>query len=1099
MSGPVPNLTPRRWQADFRSNRAFAAGEEAPAPRSLLVCVRNALATAYSRDRTVSTFAVDVPRANDRGAIVEAASRQLLTNPTLDGQDGKLPQGYRENGAVVSDVVRSVYKGRRAIAFTLTTENATGAPASYRLDLEAAGGIAIPDSRQAVFGGLAQVITATNTTLHEARLIPRLAGGSATADQGRIALAIGEPAPFQSVPVIDPAAVLLAPALTWVIAAGSVGVTRIFLVGPQAEEGTALTSFIPVTPTIEIRDEVYPNPELIGAVAGTPGTLPPEFALGPISAGATTATPVVLAVSGDTIDLELTTTAGVSAAIQDFYLSRPAGSPSGLIGAIEGQHRQCGFQYQVLAVHADANLRYNLTSRTNANVVVDSTTETLTSTELATANRIIPSVGPSGNALVMAIRYTVPAGTTGTVRIRIKRPSALRISTVPGSGNALRPADNLRLSAPGLFSGITEQLIDAELDGLKAGSVLQSITFASGYKLNLVAGPDTGVIVYPPSGESVSVMSPLHAAPGVMRLAVAYRPGQIAIGWPDCCDRDYATLDVPGFDPTTATAVWLGSDNGSNVLSTAVRTIELRTASTSARDLKIRTRDSWAPAHFVQPRTGFVGGDIALAAAYSPRQVVVNGPAHVYTDVGNAYTARTNGGAAKVDRLPAANSVGSVEGRPKRFQMRNIDTAGAQTITSEGGLLYPFQSAIPYTLEPVESVVLQPGQWAFFIADGYNKTTGLWQANNENWWFVIRDSIDLDDTYEFLSVYGPSNPADPNRAIIFPPHFCAYNADIGPVRQQGGAMVAAMNRWVRYRSQADAAHGMRVLADACRRNYWYRSIGNTTITALKSQICSTGFAYLGLRDSGVGSAEDHRVIRAWFTDRMEQSIAFFNAQTAAGALTARGNHGQQAALAAAVCACILDRADFLRYAIAGFELAVNDSADTPGSVGACLLEMKRADKSLSYSCLAMTSITALAEILERCGYPAYAFRGGHLIKMINFVAAAVDDPSIITAEQARLITVGGAWGANVVAVTQQPLPLGNDLDPNTGEQLVAESGVAFLAMAFKRLTLLQAPWKAIWAARLGAFGTVFNGTIGGAQSYLYFLFGVVVPEFPADA
>lgn len=1100
MSGPVPNLTPRRWQADFRNNRAFVAGVPVPAPRTALSCVRAAVATAYDADGTAQTFAANVLRASNRGAVIEEPSVQLLSNSTLSGPDGQLPQGWRTNsGAVASDIVRSTYKGRPAITFTLSVTNSLTVSASYRLDLETVEGIAIPDGREAVFSGIAQVVSAVNASVHEARLIPRLAGGSATADQGRTPLAVGAPSPFKSLPAIDPSAVLLSPALTWVIAPSSVGVTRIMLVGPQVEPGTSPTSFMPRTPPLEVRTQQYPNQALAGAVAGDPGTAPPEWALAPAGAGAT-ASARILAASGDTVDLQISATASSTAVTQDYYLSRLPGAGIGVIAAGPGEAWEAGFEVQVLAADVDATPRFQFSSRNSSGTALDSTTVNITSTSLSPVTRAITNTAAGTAAVVMLVRISVPAGTTKTVQLRIRQPSAQRVTTTPGSGAVERPLDVVSFSAPSVFSGATEMAIEAELDALRDDATLLSLRFASGYKLRLVAGTQVGIVVTPPSGPDVSTLCDLNVPPGIIRLALSWRPGQVGIAFSDVCERVYATLDVPGFEPATCTAAWLGSDNGQQPLTTAVRLIELRNGYTAANDLRWRTRDAWAPATFVQPRSGFAGADIETAAPYTPSEVVYIGPTILFGDLGNRFASRRNGGAAKNDELPHANSIGSTEGAPKRISVRNIDTAGEVRITSRGGLLYPYQGTIPYTADPVDAIVLQPGQRAFIISDCYNPVTGLWQAGNDNWWFVIRDSLDPLETNEFPSIYGPPSALNPNRAIIFPPNFCAYNADIGPMRAIATQITAAMNRWVRYRNIADAAHGMRMLRDLCATNYYYRSIGNTTITALKSQICTTGFAYLGLRDAGVGSAEDHRIIKAWFSDRINQSIAFFDAQTAAGAATARANHGQQAALAAAVCACILDRADLLRYAIAGYELVVNDSANTPGSVGACLLEMRRADKSLSYNCLAMTSIAALAEILERCGYPAYAFRNGHLLKMANFAAASIDTPALVTAEQARLLALPDPqWGAGVVSVDQQSIGFGTDTDPNTGDALPNESRVAFLFLLRRHYTVAQAPWIPLWDTRFGIYDAIYNGTIGGAQSYLYFVLGIALPDIPADA
>ena len=1099
MPTPTPNLAGRRWQANFATDRGFVAGAASAAPRSLLACVRAGAATATDRDGNAVSFASNALRATNRGVLIEAAAEQLLSNSTLSAAEvDEPPAGWRfPAGAVVNNVVRSTYKGLPAITLDITLTNSTGTAASIRVDFEPTAGITIPADRVATFHGTAAIISSTNSSIHEMRLIPRLAGGSATADQGRTAIALVAPAEFKSQPLIDPDAVALFPAVTWVVAAGTTSTVRLFVAGLQVERD--VTSFIPRTPALEMRDPRYPNPLLLGAVPGDPGTLPDGWSLNTMTAAR------VLADNGDSLDIELTATArptaGPSGDILGILLNvAPPGGPDGLIAGTAGDLFEAGIEAQFVSGPSDAAPRISLTAREVTGVVVSgfSTSQAITNTgAIAPVTRRFTNPLPSGGlSIALSILLSVPQSQTRTVVLRIRRNVRVDvITTSGGTGTAARPLDVVSITDPARFSGASTITIEAEQPALVEGATLLTLLFASGYRLRLVAGTQVGAIVTPPTGPDVSLLRPLYAAAGVIRLVLAYSSGTVRIGFGDACEGDAAELSIAGFDPATVTGVWLGSNNGQDGMTTVIRALDVRAGAAAVSGLAQRTRSAWFARTFVQPVAGVRGPDILSVPGYTPSSVESPGASVTYAPVGNRYIVRSNGGAAMNDVLPAADTVGAIEGAPVRLQIINNDVVPLN-ITSAGGLIYPPGYTLPYALDPITTLVIPAGQRALICADGYNPATQVWETDNFNWWYVLRPNnlASLDDTYEFLSVYGPPDPSNPNRAIIYPPSYCAYNADIGPPRAVSLQAVRQMNLWLLRGSQYEAARGLRFIYDACAADYWRVSIGNTTITQLKTQINNTGFPYLGLRDAGIGTPEQHHVIREWFRDRTDQTIAFFNQQEALGAATGRGNHGTAAGLAASVAAQILNRADYFEWAKQVFIRAMDELASIPGNVGAFYLEMRRADKALQYQFLNLTNMIPLAENLERMGFPAYAYGGGLLIQAINWSMAAIEDPSIVTDEQDRLIALGAPWSQGVVSAEQQPIGFGSDTDPISGEPLPNESRVAATYLAYRRLSTAQAPWRPTWASRYAVYDNVFNGTIGGAQTYLYRFPGIALPE-----
>lgn len=1104
MSVTGANLSARRWQADFRAGRGYAAGQAAADPRTELLCVRDAAATASDSGGETLTFAANALRTTDRGVHVERAGEQLLTNSSLVRQGFGLPVGWRlPAGATVQDIVQTTFRGLPALVFTVRAVNSNGTDTTFRVDFESAAGIPIPTGREAIFHGLVQLVSSSNASQHAMRLIPRLANGTGTPDQGVQLFAAGAVAEFRCLPVIPAEAATLHPGVSFLVPAVTTALVRIMVAGLQLEPGRTATSFIPRAAPVEQFTPRFPNPSFVGATPGTPGTLPNGWSQSTM----TSFRVLAYDAATGTLDIELTATARASAGGSGDTLGItlnvvPPAGPAGRVPGSAGEVIEAGILAEILSGTTDANPRLNLSARTDTGEVLagfnTSVTISQTGVGLLSYSRRFASPLPSdGLSLGLQIFMSVPQFQTRTVQLRLRTP---RIDLVTVSGNTvspIRPLDVVRVSTPARFAGASTVLIEAEQPALVAESTLLAIAFGSGHRLRLVAGPQVGLVVTPPTGPAITLLRPLYAAAGIVRLALSYAAGQVSIGFSDACEGDSATAAVPGLDPATVTDVWLGSDDGANGMTTVIRRIEVDVGARSASHLALLTRDAWAARSFVQPRIGVRAPALSDVQGYVPSRTEVVGPTHTYGPIGNKYLFRRNGGNAMNDTLPPANSVGSVEGTPVRLNIVNDDVVPL-SITSAGGLIYPPSGTLPYTLAPVSALVIPPGQRALVCADGYNPATQQWQANNENWWYVIRDDdlAALPQEYAFASIYGPPDPANPNRSIIFPPAFAAYNADIGPPRQLAAAAVKQMNRWLLYGNQVDATRGLRFLYDACAADYWKVSTGITTITQLKTQINSTGFPYLGLRDCGAGTPEEHAVIRRWFEDRTDQTIAFFTAQRAQGTSTGSANHYYAAGLAAALASQISDRNDYLQFAIDVFIFAMEEAHSIPNRTGSLLLEMRRAEKSLQYQFLAMTQLLPLAEILERNGFDAYGYLDGQLIQCINWSMEAVENPVLVKNEQARLVALGLPWSLGITVSDQLPIGFGQDTDPISGEPLFNESRVAAMYLAYRRLTDAQAPWRPLWTPRFQVYDNIYNGAIGGGQSYLYRFPGIALPEIP---
>lgn len=1098
MTTPVQDFSKRRLIADFMRRYSFIGDREGSNPVNLVTCSRAIVALAENRDGSLLSFPVNTVRATDRGLVIEDEATQLLSNSELVGAviGADPPTGWTMNSGVT---MTTVDKGEQDglpwitvdIAYTNTSTNAATTGITFETLAPA-----LPSGAAYTFSGRLRVDSILGASTVRARLIQR--------DSSNAQVGSGDPVDITTVAIVTPFEIRttraatttqFAPGLTFLADASATVALRVTVFGLQLEAGSGKTSFIRTRAGLVSLDDNYPNSGLTGAVVGNPGTLPTFWQ------NSSMTTVKVLAVGGDgSVTLELTKTAGASATTGTLRLAiSPDNGSGGTIAANPGEDWQASIECTVLADGQSASPRLNLSARDATGAVVGGTTSVNFPTSgTARTTATLNDLGSGTTSVLPAIVISAAANTTSTVQLTVRLPKTERITTGDGSGPITRPRDLVRMNSAASFVGPAVVVLDAEVEKIKADGTLMALTFASGHTVRIVAGTSAGVSIEKSGAVVASSLLPLLAVPGALRYVLSYKAGSVTIGFPEFLGGGIKALTVPGFDPAVATFCWFGSFNGVKPCTTAIRELRVLSLTPTADNLPVLARFTWAPRFFAQPIGTSAPIDIENANPFTVPLVAAPGSTYTaYTSVKNKYIARSNGGGAMNDQLPDAGTVGSVEGSPYTFKVVNKDSSGAIRFTSRGGKIYSADGDV------ITSYTLPPGRRVIFVSDAYNPTTKVYQAGNDNWWlYEAPDDLSAQaQTYEFVSIYGPSDPSNPNRSIIFPPAYAKYHSGIDPVRTFSASMEKLMNGWLDSRSISNAADCMRGLRDACRNDYWKNSVGSTTITTLPTQVIAVCYAYLGVRDAGVGTQRDHNYIRAWIQDRTDQTLSFYIAQRGAGFTspgvwagsgTARGNHSYSAGLCAGLAAVVLNRTDYLDYALGIFKQCVADMQSVPGHIGALVQEISRASKSLQYMCLAMSWIVPLAEILVRYGFDAYGYSNGALIEMVNFTAAAVDDPNTsltsnrISREQTRLLALGiNGTSSPMVPAILEPIGYSGQTDPETGDQLANESRVAWLYIAYTRLTTAQAPWRPLWTSRFNAYDNVYSGSIGGAQSTLY--------------
>lgn len=1101
MSNPIPDLSTRRFSANYRRRISFVAAFESGDAGYGLTCSRSTPAYGANVDGTVAQFPINVVRNTDRGVIIETAHAQLLSNSAFAGGfvGGDLPTGWTTTSNVSAKTVSKGLDGvLPTITFSVRYDNSASATAStIGITIESIAPL-LPAGSAYCFSGSIVLNSISGASTTRLRIIQRDANSAQTTSGDPFdVLTVGVKTPFVIRSTLAATTTRLQPGLTTVVAAGAVATLSITLTGLQLEPGATPRSFILSSTGEESPQDFYPNSNLGGAVAGNPGTLPTYW-----SNSSMTSYRVLAVNADDSVDIETTVTATSVDKTGTLRLAVIPGSGSGTIpaSAAGGEHWSTSIEATILSNAIGSTPRLNLSGRDTAgNITGNSTTVSLPATGTARVRTDIISTNPGTVSILPSITLTAAAGTTAVVQMRLKAPQANLITLVGATGLVTQPADVVSFNQPTIFSGACAIVMDAEIPEVAGDGTVFAVRFASGHLVRVFQGPNFGAAIELNGAVLASTSKPVLGSPGASRFAVSYAKGKLTIAYPEFIGGGYSTLRVASFNPAMAAAAWLGSVNGDRPSTTTIRSLAVFSNSPSNQSLPLLVKQSWGPRFFSAPFSTAAPIDIESGPVFSVPVVTVTGNSYsAYATQKGKYVARSNGGAAMSDTLPPAGSVGSVEGSPFSLKIVNRDPSKPLVLTCPtGGKIYNGAGVV------VSSYTINPGRRICILSDCYSPVTKTYVRGNDNWWLYesADDLSTLSQTYEFVSIYGPTDPTNINRSTIYPPGYAQYHAGIDPVRSFSSSMEMKMNNWLQNGTPLDAAAAMRGMRDACRANYWATSVGVTTITVLPTQVIAIAFAYLGVKDAGIGTDLDHFYIKDWIRDRTEQTIAFYTAQRGAGftspgvwagTATARGNHMYSAGLCAAVAAIVCDRGDFYDFALLVFKQAVEDMMSVPNYIGALVQELARAQKALQYEALALSWLVPLAEVLTRFGFDAYGYQNGALILMINFAVLAIDDPNTsltsnrVSREQKRMKSLGiNGTSTVMVQSIQEPIGFSGQTDPETGDPLVNESRVAWVWLAFRRLTTDQAPWRPSWVNRFTVYDNIYSQSIGGAQSTLY--------------
>ncbi len=213
----------------------------------------------------------------------------------------------------------------------------------------------------------------------------------------------------------------------------------------------------------------------------------------------------------------------------------------------------------------------------------------------------------------------------------------------------------------------------------------------------------------------------------------------------------------------------------------------------------------------------------------------------------------------------------------------------------------------------------------------------------------------------------------------------------GPTHLSQYAGLAA-DAWLSKGSRAAATCVYSLLSAAAKVDAWDDKMPQNNGVYVQNWLLSgTGLAYLKVRSSNVGTAEQDAQIQRWFGLLAARVREYFDSGRRRPGSDAWNNHMYWAGLSVAAEGIANNDPDALLWGLATYEMGVH-AIQPDGSLDA---EMGRGRMALHYQLYALEPLIMLAELGESNGIDLYSERENAIHRLVKFDIAAMRNPSLI--------------------------------------------------------------------------------------------------------
>ncbi len=233
---------------------------------------------------------------------------------------------------------------------------------------------------------------------------------------------------------------------------------------------------------------------------------------------------------------------------------------------------------------------------------------------------------------------------------------------------------------------------------------------------------------------------------------------------------------------------------------------------------------------------------------------------------------------------------------------------------------------------------------------------------------------------------------DDKKSIIDEKKLALYREESEAPTHLGQYATLAADAWLSKGSRAAAACVYSLLTAAAKADAWDDKMpANTGVYMQNWLLSGTAIAYLKVRSSGAGTADEDALIQKWFAVLAARVREYFDHKRMRPGSDAWNNHMYWAGLSVAAEGIASGDAGTFLWGLTTYEMGMH-AVKPDGSLDA---EMRRSRMALHYQLYALGPLVMLAELGESNGLDLYAERDGAIHRLVEFDITAMKDPSLI--------------------------------------------------------------------------------------------------------
>lgn len=233
---------------------------------------------------------------------------------------------------------------------------------------------------------------------------------------------------------------------------------------------------------------------------------------------------------------------------------------------------------------------------------------------------------------------------------------------------------------------------------------------------------------------------------------------------------------------------------------------------------------------------------------------------------------------------------------------------------------------------------------------------------------------------------------DSHASVIDQTKFDAFQKASEPSAHFSQYVTLAADAYLATGSKPAATCAYALLGAAAKADAWAGKMPGYQGVYLQNWLLSAvGIAYLKVRGSSAGSAEQDAEIQQWFKHLAIRVREFFDAEIQRVGIEEENNHLYWAGLAVAAEAIADDDNDAGGWAMMTYKTGV-DAIQPDGSLRA---ELNRGQMALHYNLYALAPLIMLAELAEANDIDAYAEDDGAIHRLVKFCLTGLQDPTIL--------------------------------------------------------------------------------------------------------